>query len=79
MKTIKQAIKARKEEIELFDVNIFNYEHAIESIEGGGEYGYFKEELQKRLEAEKHQKGKAEIILSALLAQKKAKSFFRWR
>lgn len=76
MNIIKKAIKSREDEIYLFGVNIFNYEHAAAKIANEPELQKFKSELLERARVERLEMRKSELILNALKAQQKTQ--MRW-
>ena len=79
MKIISPAIKARREEIRLYDVNIYNYQHMLRSLAGKPEFGDFCDELRARIGAEHHEKQKALAVLAALESQRKLAPWWkRW-
>lgn len=60
-------ITARENEIVVYDINVANYEHVI--AHAGPDMSEFVDGLRQRIEAEKFERRKAELILNALRAQ----------
>lgn len=77
MRLINKSIQGRVEECRLYDVNIFNFEHAAEQIGSDESLQDFKRELLARAAGERHEKRKAMLILDALRAQRDSLPFWR--
>lgn len=79
MSILRKAIAARRAEIRLYDINIFNFEHVARQIGVDTDYREFRESLLDRVAAERHEKRKAEMVLAALEAQRQALPWWRRR
>lgn len=66
---IADNITARENEIAVYDINIANYEHVIAATGGDSSMAEFAAELRQRIDAERHERRKAELILNALRSQ----------
>jgi hypothetical protein len=69
MNTLKQAIKGRVAEIQMYELNIFNYEHAADQIGSDPTLQEFKQHLCALSKSDRVELRKAQIILNALKAQ----------
>lgn len=70
IKIIKESIEQRLQEVALYEINIFNYESAIESDDGSDEdKAKFCAHLANLLHSERAEKAKSETILAALRKQ----------
>ena len=71
---LQRAYEIRQQEVEDYQINIDNYELAIEVIDALPEedrtaQSAYRQELVARLAAEKHQQGRAKIMLEVLAKQ----------
>lgn len=66
---IADAIEARENEIVLYDINIANYEHAVEASKSEPGMEEWVQQLEERLVSERRERRKAELILNALRSQ----------
>lgn len=66
---IADNITARENEIAVYDINIANYEHVIAHAADEPGMGEFAAELRQRIDAERQERRKAELILNALRSQ----------
>lgn len=70
--TLQANIEGREQEVALYEINIWNYEHAVENCASSVPTEALDAtvaSLRQRIEAEKAEMGKAQIILNALRAQ----------
>ncbi len=67
---IADNITARENEIAVYDINIANYEHVVANAPA--EMAEFADECKARLEGERRERRKAEMVLTALRAQSDA-------
>lgn len=69
-KTIQQNIEQRQNEIALYEINIFNYEAALEAADhDDADTQPFLQQLSVLIGTERAEKKKVELILAALQKQ----------
>ena len=67
---VESAIKARNDEIALYEVNISNYEHIIAAVpDSDADLVDFRESVRQLLAQERIELRKATLVLQALQAQ----------
>lgn len=67
--TLKEALGAREEEVLMYQINIDNYERAIEKSKDDPELGEFVERLHELLVSSRLEQKKAKIMLEVIREQ----------
>ena len=67
--TLKEALGAREEEVLMYQINIDNYERAIEKSKDDPELGEFVDRLHELLVSSRLEQKKAKIMLEVIREQ----------
>lgn len=67
--TLQEALKAREEEVLMYQINIDNYERAIEKSNSDPELGEFVQRLEELLVSSRLEQKKAKIMLEVVKDQ----------
>jgi len=67
--TLQEALKAREEEVLVYQINIDNYERAIEKSNDDPELGDFVKQLNELLASSKLEQKKSKIMLEVIKDQ----------
>lgn len=70
--TLQEALKAREEEVLMYQINIDNYERAVEKAQGDPDLEGFVQQLEELLVSSRIEQKKANIMLEVIKDQLEA-------